>query len=177
MGCHSLLQWLFPTQGSNLHLFHLLHCQAGSLPLVPSGKSHIYNNTQSTSKSRYAYYPSLIYEEMETERSITCSRSFSKLWFGSSNKKLLTSKLSHKDGKLPCLQEPGTMGKWGRRELRSQGVVGSVVCRGAHTSSRGVAVTDPPPVTQAGIYPKSPDLLTLQGKQSFLIFYVKSFDF
>ena len=33
VGCHFLLQGIFPTQGLNLHLFHLLHWQAGSLPL------------------------------------------------------------------------------------------------------------------------------------------------
>ena len=33
--CHALLQGLFPNQGSNLCLFHLLLWQAGSLPLVP----------------------------------------------------------------------------------------------------------------------------------------------
>ena len=31
--CHALLQGIFQTQGSNLHLLHLLHWQAGSLPL------------------------------------------------------------------------------------------------------------------------------------------------
>ena len=36
--CHALLQGFFPTLGSKLHLLHLLHCQASSLPLVPSGK-------------------------------------------------------------------------------------------------------------------------------------------
>ena len=29
---------IFPTQGSKLHLLHLLHWQVGSLPFVPSGK-------------------------------------------------------------------------------------------------------------------------------------------
>ena len=38
VGCHPLLQGIFPTQGLNLHLLHLLHWQAGSLPLVPPGK-------------------------------------------------------------------------------------------------------------------------------------------
>ena len=38
VGCHALLQGIFPTQGSNPHLLHLLHCQAGSLPLAPPGK-------------------------------------------------------------------------------------------------------------------------------------------
>jgi len=35
--CHALLQGIFPTQGSNLRFFRLLHWQAGSLPLAPSG--------------------------------------------------------------------------------------------------------------------------------------------
>ena len=35
VGCHALLQGIFPTQGSNPCLLHLLHWQAGSLPLVP----------------------------------------------------------------------------------------------------------------------------------------------
>ena len=33
--CHSLLQGILPTQGSNLGLLCLLPWQAGSLPLVP----------------------------------------------------------------------------------------------------------------------------------------------
>ena len=36
VGCHCLLQGIFPTQGSNLHLLHLLYWQVGSLPLAPS---------------------------------------------------------------------------------------------------------------------------------------------
>ena len=35
VGCHFLLQGIFPTQGSNLHLLCLLHWQAESLPLAP----------------------------------------------------------------------------------------------------------------------------------------------
>ena len=38
VGCHSLLQRIFPTQGSNQHLSGLLHWQVGSLPLAPPGK-------------------------------------------------------------------------------------------------------------------------------------------
>ena len=38
MGYHDLLQGIFPTQGSNPHLLHLLHQQMGSLPLAPLGK-------------------------------------------------------------------------------------------------------------------------------------------
>ena len=33
-----ILQEIFPAQGSNLHLFCLLHWQVDSLPLVPPGK-------------------------------------------------------------------------------------------------------------------------------------------
>ena len=39
VGCHALLQVLFPTQGSKIptpHLLYLLHWQAGSLSLVRS---------------------------------------------------------------------------------------------------------------------------------------------
>ena len=39
VGCHALLQGIFPTQGLNLRLLCLLHWQAGSLPLVPHGKT------------------------------------------------------------------------------------------------------------------------------------------
>ena len=38
VGCHFLLQRIFLTQGSNLHLLCLLHWQAVSMPLAPPGK-------------------------------------------------------------------------------------------------------------------------------------------
>ena len=38
MGCHFLLQGIFPTQGLNPCLLCLLHWQAGSLPAEPRGK-------------------------------------------------------------------------------------------------------------------------------------------
>ena len=38
VGCHFLLQGIFPTQGSNSSLFCLLHWQGGSLPVVPPGR-------------------------------------------------------------------------------------------------------------------------------------------
>ena len=37
VGCHALLQGIFPIQGSNPSLLGLLHWQEGSLPLVPLG--------------------------------------------------------------------------------------------------------------------------------------------
>ena len=39
MGCHFLLQGIFPTQRSNSSFLGLLHWQFGSLPLVPPGKT------------------------------------------------------------------------------------------------------------------------------------------
>ena len=42
VGCHALLQGIFPTQGSNQHLLRLLHWQVNSLPLVPPGKPLVY---------------------------------------------------------------------------------------------------------------------------------------
>ena len=35
VGYHFLLQGIFPTQGSSLHILHLLNWQADSLPLAP----------------------------------------------------------------------------------------------------------------------------------------------
>ena len=44
---HALLQWIFQTQGSNLHLFCLLHWQVDSLPLEPPGKPWVpHKNSQ-----------------------------------------------------------------------------------------------------------------------------------
>ena len=40
VGCQAFLQGIFPTQGLNLSLLHLLHWQMGSLPLAPPGKPH-----------------------------------------------------------------------------------------------------------------------------------------
>ena len=40
-GLHALLQGIFPTQGSSLHLLHLLHWQVGSLLLAPPGTPQV----------------------------------------------------------------------------------------------------------------------------------------
>ena len=37
VGCHVLLQGIFPTQGSNRCLLSLMHWHVGSLPLAPPG--------------------------------------------------------------------------------------------------------------------------------------------
>ena len=40
MGCHALLQGIFPTQELSPCHLHLLHWQAGSLPLAPPGSPY-----------------------------------------------------------------------------------------------------------------------------------------
>ena len=39
--CHFLLYRIFPTQGSNLGLLHLLHWQVDSLPLSHLGRPNV----------------------------------------------------------------------------------------------------------------------------------------
>ena len=41
VGCHALLQGIFPAQGWNPRLLCLLHWQVGSLPLVPPEHHHL----------------------------------------------------------------------------------------------------------------------------------------
>ena len=43
VGCHALLQGIFPIQGLNPCFLCLLQWQAGSLPLVPPGKPDVYS--------------------------------------------------------------------------------------------------------------------------------------
>ena len=47
VGCHALLQGIFLTQGSNMHLLCLLCWQVGSLPLAPPGKASLYTGAKS----------------------------------------------------------------------------------------------------------------------------------
>ena len=56
VGCHVLLQGIFSTQESNQHLFHLLHWEAGSLPLVPLGMPQVYLYLKKKLDSIYAWY-------------------------------------------------------------------------------------------------------------------------
>ena len=46
VGCHGVLQGVFPTQGSNLHLLCLLYWQVSSLPLAPRGKPTCFSSVQ-----------------------------------------------------------------------------------------------------------------------------------
>ena len=59
------LQGIFPTQGSNLCLLHLLHWQAGSLPLVSPGRglrkkkkvyTHTHTHTRIYKTNKFAIY-------------------------------------------------------------------------------------------------------------------------
>ena len=45
LGCRFLLQGIFPTQGSNLHLLYLLHWQVDSLPLSQKGNRDYLSST------------------------------------------------------------------------------------------------------------------------------------
>ena len=47
LGTHSLLQGIFPTQGSHPHLWVLCIWQAGSLPVVPTRKPPVARNSAS----------------------------------------------------------------------------------------------------------------------------------
>ena len=54
-GCYALLQGIVPIQGSNLSLLHILHWQAGSLPLAPPGKpaNQLYSNENVKREKQY----------------------------------------------------------------------------------------------------------------------------
>ena len=60
-GCHALLQGIFPTQGSNLHLLYLLHWQLGSLPLAPPAKPKYIHVAANGKKKIYIYVCVYIY--------------------------------------------------------------------------------------------------------------------
>ena len=55
VGCHFLLQRIFPTQGLNPCLLCLLHWQVGSLTLVPPGKSRLVPNCEEYGKAIYGH--------------------------------------------------------------------------------------------------------------------------
>ena len=53
VGCHALVQGIFPTQGSNPRLLCLLHWQAGSLPLAGTWKLPKCPSTAEQTKKRW----------------------------------------------------------------------------------------------------------------------------
>ena len=60
VGGHARLQGIFLTQGSNPCLLHLLHWQAGSLPLAPPGKPSNVNKSRRKEKSQKFYSQNFI---------------------------------------------------------------------------------------------------------------------
>ena len=62
VGCHFLLQRIFPTQGSNPQLLHLLHWQAESLPLRHLGSpTQLYFNSK-TKANTYKWWEPMTFE-------------------------------------------------------------------------------------------------------------------
>ena len=55
MGCHFILPGIFPTQGSNPHLLHLLHWQTDSFTTAPPGKPQYL--PQDTAITLFGIYP------------------------------------------------------------------------------------------------------------------------
>ena len=62
VGCHFLLQGIFPTQGLNPCLLSLLHWQADSLSLAPLGKPHasLRNCSPKKMKTQYLYWRTIL---------------------------------------------------------------------------------------------------------------------
>ena len=56
VGCHTLLQGIFPTQGSNLYLLCLLHWEVDSLALVPPGKPSLSTGWLCLTANSYDYH-------------------------------------------------------------------------------------------------------------------------
>ena len=71
VGCHFLLQGIFPTQGSNPHLLCLLHWQVNSLLLVPSEKPHTHTPYMLTIKIKQSSDCSIDYLLFKTYKSNT----------------------------------------------------------------------------------------------------------
>ena len=64
VGCHFLLQEIFPTQELNPCLLHLLHWQADSLPPVPSGKPrHTFGKLKKKNKNVSGVSDGLFFDE------------------------------------------------------------------------------------------------------------------
>ena len=67
VGCHALLQGIFPTQGSNLRLLRLLHWQAGSLPPALPGKPSSVLTTPHVREGRHSGDPP-VYDRKDSKQ-------------------------------------------------------------------------------------------------------------
>ena len=78
VGCHALLQGVFLTHGSDLHLLCLLYCQAGSLPLAPPGRpigmcAHTHTHTHThTYVYTHTYTPHIFFTHSSIDRHLVC---------------------------------------------------------------------------------------------------------
>ena len=63
--CHTLLQGIFPSQGSNPRLLYLLHWQVDSLPLVPPGKPDMKHMIPKESEKRQLRFTGLVGKVVE----------------------------------------------------------------------------------------------------------------
>ena len=68
VGCLALLQGIFPTQKTNLHLLCLLQWQVSSLPLLPPGNPHVSLCVYSVHFSRSVVSDSLRPHELQHAR-------------------------------------------------------------------------------------------------------------
>ena len=101
VGCHFLLQGIFPTQGLNPQLLHLLHWQMDSLLLRPSGKPLC------TCKRLYMNY--LIYYSQppcEADTMSLCYLSQRKNQFREINLLKVTYRGLPKDAEVPTTEHP-----------------------------------------------------------------------
>ena len=96
---HFLLQGIFPSQGSNPYLLHLLHWQEDSLPLAPRGKS--LNNRLATTIESGNNYQWILKPEGESLRR---NRIFSNIKAHSSN---VQYHLQYQRGKQLNVQQRG----------------------------------------------------------------------
>ena len=62
LGCHFLLQGIFPPQGLNPHLLHLLYWQVDSLP-----PSHLGSPKASNFKSKAVFFSTVVSKLMDTD--------------------------------------------------------------------------------------------------------------
>ena len=80
VGCRALLQGVFLTHGSDLHLLCLPYCQAGSLPLAPPGRpigmcthththTHMYTHTYVYT---HTYTPHIFFTHSSIDRHLVC---------------------------------------------------------------------------------------------------------
>ena len=98
VGCHFLLQGIFPTKGLNLYPMHLLHRQADSLPLSHLGSPYhtVKRFTVNKLWKQYAKCKKLLTKDHKLYDS---DYEMSKIWKSTETKRLVAAKdLGHEGG-------------------------------------------------------------------------------